>query len=284
MSNTNVLVIFNELFLPKNVVTSGISLSTDASNIFISAAYFTTILNSIGGVTLVSNSVGPNLGVKNIIGGLNIEALSTTTTIFLNSTNVSLTSLGGMTLVGTSAGPALSIRGIAGGTNVTIVSSNTTLQINSTAGNALACGKFVISQFNIAANVSPIMLEARYAFRKVASDSTSGVNNAPRTYRIYNNTGATRIFRVDADMTFETANANRTLTFGLYTTSESTASLNTDYQCSVLFGLVTFSRSAHIARNATMANNEYISLWVRAPTSGAFSRMEGVSITLNTID
>lgn len=278
------LVVFDELFLPKGVITSGLNIATNNSNIFISTTFNTTVLNSVGSVTLVMNAFGPNLGIKDLVGGTNITLISSNSTIFVNSPSISLTSLGGITLVGASVGPVLSIRGIADGSSVTIVSSATTLMVNSsTINNALSCGKFVVTDVGLNFVLTTVFFEFTTPFKKLTSDSTADIINTPQNYRFYNNTGASRLFRVDADLSLTTVTG--TIQAGLYLTSESSASLNTDYQYAAVLNAATVTRSMHMSRNITIPNGQYVSLWMRTTASSInIQTLAGTSVTLNTID
>lgn len=280
MSNTNVLVIFNEFLLPKTVVPSIVNISTDTSNIFITRdSYITTILNSTGGLPLVATNIGPALGLRGLVGGSFINLVSTDSTVSINTSNVLLTSLGGVTLVGTSVGPALSVRGLVAGSGMTIGSTNTTLLVS--APPQLDYGKFVITNPGVGINFTSTLTEMQIVWKKNAADSTSTINNSPVNYRVYNNTGSTRIFQVDADI-FITGVSNTTLhSVGLFAQGESTAGTNFLYSQD---GVSTYSLMFHIVRNITLTNGQYVSLYCQAGTTSSPTLSVGCSITMNTID
>lgn len=281
MANTNVLVVFNEFFLPRTVVPSNIGLLTNISNIFITKnEYFTTILNSAGGISLVATSIGPLLGLKGLVGGSYVSLVSTDSNITINYSSIVLNSLGGMTLVGNSVGPALSIRGLVAGNGISIVSSDTTLRINSTP-TSTDYAKFVASAIGASVTFPVGYTELNITWKKLTSDSTSTIVNTPSTFRIYNQSGSTKVFRVDADLSVNGIVTGTAYTLGMFAQGETIGGDEFTYQQT---NPNTASAYFHIARNMTLTNGQYFSLYGMASASDAVQLQLGCSITINNLN
>lgn len=276
------LAVFNEFILAKTAITSNITITTDASNIYISSFNFPTTLLTPTNIALVATSLGPVLGIKGLVGGTNIGLLSSNTTIMINLTAVSLTSLGAATLVGTSAGAALSIRGLVAGSFVTITSSDTTLTIAKNS-RVLEYGKFVISAAVYTLTLGATATEMLIPFNKMNSDSTTSIVNTPQNYRVYNNSGSTRVFKVDMDISVDSESIPRT--FGLLAQGETSVGNNYFYYVSGPGGASSVTRNVHVSRNITLINSQYVSMWgYDGIGTSARNYITGTSITLHTID
>lgn len=272
------LAVFNEFILAKTAVMSNITITTDTSNIFISTIEPGVILTPTN-IALVATSIGPVLGIKGLVAGTNIFITSTDSNVIISSTTANLVSLGAATLMGTSAGPNLTIRGLVAGSNISITSSDTTLTIANSR--PLLYAKFVASNPFMSVQIPTVITELPVVMKVVSSDSIFGITNSPVDYRIYNNSGDVRTFRIDLDVVIGGSATLRTV--GLIAQGETTTGNNYYFTSGQTTG-TNANKSIHIARNITLINGQYVSIWGSGPTVLSATWRPGTSITMNTID
>jgi len=125
------LVTFSDFLTDKNVVTSGISVTSDATNIYSSVA--ATNLSTNG---LYAGNVSNILTFRSLNAGSYISLNSTNTTIVINSTNVIIDAsnigIPSYAVFSTTTNGVLTFKSLNAGSYLTLVPTNTTITINST--------------------------------------------------------------------------------------------------------------------------------------------------------
>jgi len=172
------IVTFNSFLLNKAVVTSGISITNDATNIYFNVAA-TNIGNGAAIYAGLSNNI---LNFKSLNGGSFITIVTTDTTVTINTTQVNpfATNLGipSYAFYAGTSNTFMSFKSLNAGSYINIIPTDTTLLINSSLLKATNIG---IPSYAIFSNTSDTLnfksLNVGSYITIVPTDTTLSINN-----------------------------------------------------------------------------------------------------------